>query len=920
MSDASTPRRLGAIVVRLVLLVVFSVATAFLIASFFLPGALAADSFMAAIRSDVLDIPPLDEADTPPQNSYIYAADGTELAELTFEENRVPVELDEVPQVVIDAVLATEDAEFFEHEGVHHLAIARAALTNFRAGGIESGASTITQQYVKLTYLSPEQTLARKVEEAIYAVRVEDDLSKEEILERYLNRSYFGSGVYGIGTAAERYFSKEIGDLELGEAAMLAGLLRAPEANNPINSLENAEARRDIVLRQMAHHGFVSTDQAATAADAPLEVEISEPPAPEYPFFSRWVSQLLVNEGTASQLGTQLAATQAMGATVEERHRRVFQSGLRIHTTLDLEMQDAAEDSLLEYLTYEDEPAEEVAQEPAGAIVSVEPGTGAIKAMALGPHGFGGCRSDDSWVGELDSGELLCDRTEVNPAVPGGGGSGRQPGSAFKPILDTAALEAGISPGYVLDARGPREIDGCPTHDGEPYEVRNTGGDGILDMYEAVAQSSNVYHALLIAEIGPEAAADMMQRVSGYPVPERDVVCPLALGAGSTTPMAMATAYATFANRGEYCAPHPIERIEDADGRIVWEHDHDCRQVVDTEIADRIVDILAGPVSSAGTAPVADLGEWPTRGKTGSTNNNVDAWFVGFVRQLATAAWVGFPNTDRVFASAEQAEAACGDAAVEDTCRRTAADAQRLVDVTIGGEHYSQVFGGSLPAPMWASYMRTVVERYEPENFVDPGPIPTGMIPDLLAADDLEEAEDLAREAGFRLTTEEVAHWRSAGTFVEQDPSAGERQPLGSRITLGISDGEGSPPPVPDVLGLTLDEAAAVLFDAGYDVFHRPREVEDDDLVDRVVGMSPGPGTPLLPNRGDDSGVTLDIGVLAPEPEEEDDDGDDGDDADGDDGGGDDGGSDDQDDGPQGQGNGATGDGSDDPDDDQGDG
>ncbi len=858
--------QLAAILGRLALVGVLVVATGVLLGIMFLPAALATNDVMAAVRSDILDFPPLGEADTPIQNSYVYAADGTELAELTFEENRVPVTLDQIPQVAIDAVLATEDAHFFDHEGVNHRAMIRAFLTNLRARGIESGASTITQQYVKLAFLTPEQTYARKIEEAVYAIDLEERLTKHEILERYLNRSYFGNGVYGLGTAAERYFSKDVGDLTLGESAMLAGLLRAPEANNPIRSIENAGARRDIVLRQMATHGFVSPAQAQAAIDEPLVVTISEPPAPSNPFWVDWVAQLLVRDDVSEAFGTQLDATATMGATHEERRRFVFQAGLRIHTTLDLEFQDIAEGSLREHLLSEDAEADEVARAPMGSIVSVEPGTGAIRTMAIGPHSFGSCAEDRSWVGELDSGELLCDRTKVNPAVPGmGSGFGRQPGSSFKPILDAAALEDGFSPGLVLDARGPKEIDGCPAGPDGPWTVRNSGGDGIIDMYEAVARSSNVYHALLIAEVGPEKAADMFRRLSGYQLAERDVVCPLALGAGGVHPLAMASAYATLANGGEYCAPHAITRIEDAEGRTIWEHNPTCTRVVDTEVADRIVDMLAGPVSPGGTAPVANLGDWPTRGKTGSTNNNADAWFVGFVRQLSTAAWIGYANSDRIFATQAQAAAFCG-AEQRPVCARTQVDSQLLRNVTIAGQSYGQVFGGTIPAPMWRHYMEQVVQSFEPEGFPDPGPIPTAQVPDVLRASSVEEAEEIARSAGFRLVVEEISDYRPPGTFVEQVPEAGARVALGSWITLAVSDGTGDAPTLPDVTGMTLDEAAAVLFELGYNVFQRSTPVANEALDGLVIEVDPPPGTSLDPTDPD-ARVVLVIGVYTAEAE-----------------------------------------------------
>ena len=862
--------RLVAVVVRIVLIAVIAGVTGLLLGALFLPAALATNDVLAAVRNDVLDVPPIGEADTPPENSFIYDADGRVLAELTFEENRNPVTLDEVPQVVIDAVLATEDAHFYEHEGVNHLAMIRAFITNLRAGTIEVGASTITQQYVKLAFLSPEQTYQRKIEEALYAMQLEDQLSKDEILERYLNRAYFGAGTYGIGTAAERYFSKDLGDLTLGEAATLAGLLRAPEANNPINSLQNAQDRRDIVLRQMANHGFISYDQAFAAIDQPLEPRISEPPPPEYPFWTRWVSQLLTNESVAADLGTQLDALETMGATREERIRRVFQSGLRIHTTIDPELQDLAQETLTEYLTYEDEPAEEIAREPMGAITSVEPGSGAIRALAIGPHGFGSCEEDGSWVDvDEETGLLYCDRTAVNPAVKGMGGSGRQPGSAFKPFVAAAALEDGISAGLTLDARGPQEIEGCRDGDGM-WTVRNAGGNDIVNMYEAMARSSNVYHALLVAQTGPEKLVDVSQRL-GVNRSELAPNCSLALGAGDVTPLEMATAYATLFNRGEYCQPFPITRIEDNEGNVLWEHTPDCRQVIDEEIADRVVDLMAGVVQPGGTAAVANLGEWPTRGKTGTTDSYVDAWFVGGVRQLVTAAWVGFQNGPRYYETEEQAAEVCGSQRLLTRCPATTS---YLENVTIGGQYYARVFGGTIPAPMWASYMREAVQRFEPEGFPDPGPIPMGRVPDLLEAESVAEAEEIALEAGFTVQFEEVEDYRPAGTFIAQDPEAGTELPLGNMITVEVSDGEGPLPEVPDVVGLTLEEAADVLFELGYRVGRRYVDVEDEDLEDIVVAQDPEAGTELAPE--DDEMIVLDVGrYVEPEEDEDEDDEDD---------------------------------------------
>jgi penicillin-binding protein 1A len=867
MASSGPASRTSALVSRLLLLVAVVGATGLLGGALFLPAAMAANDVLASVREEVLDVPPLGEADTPPQNSYVYAADGSELAELTFEENRVPVRLADIPQVAIDAVLATEDAEFFHHQGVNHLAIVRAAITNLRAGGIEGGASTVTQQYVKMTFLSPEQTLGRKVQEAIYATQLERRMPKEEILERYLNRAYFGTGVYGIGTAAERYFSKDVADLTLGEAATLAGIIRSPERNNPIASLENAQRRRDIVLGQMATHGFVSREQAEAARAEPLEPNVSEPPAPEHPFWVDWVSRLLVSEDAARQLGTQIDAFETMGATLEERRATVFQSGLRIHTTLDPEFQAQAEAALREHLSYEGEPPEELAREPMGALVSVEPESGAIRAMAVGPHEWGACHEDNSWVGETDDGQLLCDKTKVNPAIPGGGGSGRQPGSAFKPLLVAAALEDGIPPTLEMDSRGPREIEGCPDSDASTtWEVRNfsEGGPAVLDMYEAMKRSSNVYHALLIADIGPDKMVEMSHKLGIRS--SLGANCSLSLGSAEVHPLEMAVAFATLANRGVRCEPFPIVRIEDAAGRTLWEHSTDCRRVIDTEVADRTVDIMAGPVEQGGTAPGANLGRWATRGKTGTTNDFRDAWFVGFVKQLSTAAWVGYPAGTRYYSSVEAAEAACGSAAAGNpVCPgRT----EFLTNVRIGGRDYARVTGGALPAPMWTTYMREAVQRFEPEGFPEPGPLPSGLVPNLLDAGSISRAERLAEEAGFRLQVRTVSDWRSQGTFVGQDPAPGTEHPLGGRIVLSVSDGTGERPVVPDVAGLPLDQAVATLSALGYEVALREVTVDDPDLDGIALRTSPAAGTELLP--GQDVQVVVDVGRFRePEPEPE---------------------------------------------------
>jgi penicillin-binding protein 1A len=843
----------GGVLGRLIGIVLVVGVAGSLLALTALPALPVVERFVGVVRDQVLETEDIGAASLVPINSFITATDGSFVAELTFEENRNPVTLDEIPQVVIDAVLATEDANFYEHAGVNHLAIIRALAQNLVSGGIESGASTITQQYVKLAFLTPEQTYQRKIQEALYAVQIERRLTKDEILERYLNRAHFGVGTYGVGTAAQRFLSVDVSEVTVDQAAMLAGILRSPSNNNPISNPENARSRRNVVLGQMANAGFITRAEADRAQALPLRVAFSEPPAPDQPFWSDWVARLLINEELADALGSQTDALRAMGDTAEERRRRVFQTGLRITTTLDPRLQALAEESLRASLTSEGGGREEVALAPSGAIISIEPSTGAIRALAVGPQEFGSCVEDDKWVGQLDSGLLLCDKTKVNPAIPGAGGSGRQPGSAFKPFVAAAALEAGFPPGYTIDARGPALITGCVGIDGEDYIVRNAGGDDVLDMAGAMARSSNVYHAQLTSDVGPLRVAEMARRL-GVGVPDRDVACALGLGATDITPLAMAAGYAALANDGIACAPFPIERIETADGRLLWEHTPDCRRVIDSEVAAQTVELLAGPVRAGGTAPVANLGEWPTRGKTGTTNDYVDAWFVGMVRQLATAAWIGYPQGTRFYVDETTAESVCGSQAFLNRCPPVR---QTLENVTIAGTRYARVFGGTIPAPMWKRYMEQAVVPYERLDFPAPPPRLSSPVPDVVGSFDAEDARLRADLAGFTLRIEQIVSDLPAGTLISQSPAAGTPFELGRQIVLFVSGGETGSTVLPDLVGVTQNEAIVRLNGLRQLWELIGKVVTDPSQHLLVQSMSPPAGTDVPPGSAT---VVLEIG------------------------------------------------------------
>jgi len=422
-------------------------AAALLVAVSLGPTAGMAATVLQRTEGGLFDFPPLpQDLGSPDERSVVYARDGSVLA-ILHVENRKSVPLSQVPLHVQQAVLATEDADFYEHQGVNWRAILRAALGNLRAGEVTSGASTITQQVVKNAVTGGEVTLRRKVREAAYAVELEKRMDKRAILELYLNEAYFANGVYGIATAAEYYFGKDVGDLTVAEAALLAGMIRAPERNDPRDAPERARARRDIVLTQMAVEGFITRQEAERLRATPMELDIHPLEDIRNPFFVDYVRHLLKQ-------------SDALGPDVQARDRAVLRGGLAIHTTLDPRLQDIAQEVIAEAL--------DRGEDPLAALTAVDPRSGEILALGFGPKPYG------KGPGQ----------TEVNPAVPGLGSSGRQAGSAFKAFQLVAALEEGISPGFSFQA-GSRYTYKDPACDGHTVGNYADASQGVLDMASA---------------------------------------------------------------------------------------------------------------------------------------------------------------------------------------------------------------------------------------------------------------------------------------------------------------------------------------------------------------------------------------------------------------------------------------------------
>jgi membrane peptidoglycan carboxypeptidase len=761
MADAPIPapparvsrgRALSVVAGRLVLIVALITGVALVASVALLPLVVPAGGLARDTADKLVDVPPLQEAlPDPAQRSVIYAADGkTALATLWLDENRKVVSLKDIPKRVRNAVIAIEDDRFYAHDGVDFRGIARAAVTDLRTRRIAQGGSTLTQQLVKLTITGNSRTLDRKLREAIYAVELERRYSKNQILEYYLNQAYFGEGVYGVATAAQHYFgNSSIKDVSLAQAASLAATIAAPERYKPTSKKAN-KARRNLVLDRMAELGMATPKAVAKAKKENVKVKRYTPPRRQ-PYFERFIVNQLLNDPKYNK---------ALGKVgTDERKRRVFQGGLRIHTTLQGPKQAMATNAVQGQM-------DQFRGDPAGALASVEPGTGRIVAL------YGGRSFKKSQV-DLATGQ---------------GGTGFQPGSAFKMFFVVAALERGISPGIVLP--GPPRITipnrRCYTGFNQPWTPGNAGdsGAGIYNMYGAVANSVNTWFAQLAVRVGPEHAVEVARRmgITNIPPPNSKAyaswnVCSLVLGAREVSVLDMAGAFGVLANKGVRCAPYSITRVvAPGERRPLIENKPECRRVISEQISTRTVAMLRGVITN-GTGGRAALGARPVAGKTGSAQNNTSAFFSGFTPQLSTSVWVGY------------------------RARRVP-----MRNLFYGGP----VYGGTFPAIIFHDYMEAALaglpaapfpaapppprppeqkDPDEPRKRPRPKPDkprrPTVIVPGVVglpvgAARSVLTGSGLS--AGMTYTTR-----GQPGRVTAQSPGPGARLPSGSSITLVVS-------------------------------------------------------------------------------------------------------------------------------------
>ncbi|MEV0410212.1 transglycosylase domain-containing protein [Streptomyces sp. NPDC050448] len=620
---------------------------------------------------------------TPPlsQRTTILDAEGGLIATV-YSRDRQVVPLTAISPYMQKAIVAIEDSRFYEHGAIDAKGILRAVNRNAQEGGAAQGASTLTQQYVKNVFVeeagddetkvreAQEKSLGRKIRELKYSIQVEEELGKKKILENYLNITYFGQQAYGIESAAQRYFSKPAKDLTLDESALLAGVVQSPSRFDPVNDVQEAMKRRNVVLQRMADMKDVSQAEADEAKKKPVTLKVTRPKngcitaVKGAGFFCDYVRNTFLTDPV-------------FGKTREERAKLWNQGGLTVRTTLDPQSQESVNQSIKDHVNQDDRVAT--------AVTLVQPGTGRVLGMGQSkPYGFGK------------------NETQINFSVDkrmGGSNFGFPTGSTFKPFVAAAALERGIPPTKVYTT--PQEMEypsGVQTCGDKPWvntehaRVPNESESefGAYNLKDAMAKSVNTYFVEMIAETGLCPVTEMTTKLGVIPADGSKLpqVPAIALGTEGMSPLTMANAYATFANRGVYCTPVALESITDSHGKSVAVPKSQCDRVMEEKTADTINTLLLGVVDS-GTGTAAGLTDRQNAGKTGTTDSRYNAWFVGYTPNMAGATWVGSGGSKQV----------------------------SMENITIGGEYYDKVYGGGLPGPIWKQAVTGALSGREAPNF-----------------------------------------------------------------------------------------------------------------------------------------------------------------------------------------------------------
>lgn len=685
-----------------------------------------------------------------PQRSTILASDGSKIAEF-YSENRVLVSLAQVPQVMRDAIISIEDSRFYDHHGVDVRGTVR-ALVNNALGSSTQGGSTLTQQYVKQVLLDAATTekeraevtsrtsYLRKLREARYATALEKRLSKDQILEGYLNIAYFGDGAYGIGTAAKHYFDKPVQNLTAPEAALLAGLVQNPTGYDPTKHPAEALTRRNTVLFRMHQLGKIDDATYEQATATPVTLHLSTPAngchASKYPFFCQYVKQ-------------QLEDNPVFGQTPEAREQRLFRGGMVIQTTLDPKKQNITQQAVDSELGRNNPVA--------AASVTVEPGTGRVVAMATN-RTFGTPKK-----GEFDKTEMLL------PVL-----KAYQPGSNFKPFTLAAALERGYDPNTKWTAPAVYKPAGM-NYPGNGFTNSSHADAGTMNAAQALWRSSNTWFVHLEEQVGVLNVARMAERlgISSLPMSGKGAITPrdasLTLGTYEVSPLEMAGAYATFAARGVHCDPVVIKAITGSDGKPVQVPDGNCHEAIPASVADTVANIMQGTIDGPDpyrTGKAMSFGR-PAAGKTGTTENQAAVWFSGFTPQYATSVWVGDPR---------------------------GGFAHPLIGFYAGGHYIAKAYGGLVAGPIWRQVMSGIHQGLPKKAFTPPSGITgyTNVAPDVRGLT-LEQAYQALTKAGFKVTlnpqTAKPDPLLAKDRVYATDPAPGALVGLGTSVQVTMTAG-----------------------------------------------------------------------------------------------------------------------------------
>jgi penicillin-binding protein 1A len=605
----------------------------------------------------------------PSQISRVYDAAGNEIATFKQFETSIPVEPGDIPKVLEDAVIAAEDRSFYSHGGVDVRGTLRALWADLRNRELGQGGSTITQQLVKNTITGGEKSIQRKIREAVLASQLDRQIDKDKILFEYLSVIYLGEGAYGVGAAAETYFRLPVNELGLSQSALLASVIPAPSRFSPRVDPETADRRRVRVLDTMLAEGMITVEQhyeavaqrvwLATAGPPPGPATIVHPPQVQQstePYFTDYVRRWL---------GEHLPGGEA----------QIFRGGLTIRTTLDPAQQVAARDEVAAFLD---------GTEPdlRTSLVAVEPPTGFVRAFVSGR--------------DYATDQVNYALGQRSAGVPdGGGASGRQPGSAFKPFVLAEALATGITP-QARYSGSPHDVSDACGSPGTVLENYEGSRYGTLDLRSATWRSVNTVYTRLILDVGVDKTMALARAMGLTGLRDYDpaVHCAsVALGAESVSPLDMASAYGVFAARGLRAEPTPVLSVTDREGNVILDESKpEPERVLSEPVADNVTDILQGVLTS-GTAAGRGI-ERPAAGKTGTTQNNRDAWFVGYTPTLSTAVWIGYEN-------------------------KTAETTKELSGIKGVG----RVTGGTHPARIWQAFMRKALAGVPVTEFSEPAPI-----------------------------------------------------------------------------------------------------------------------------------------------------------------------------------------------------